>query len=201
MKLIKKIAGIGLMAITLAGAIAISADEAMAQTITATNVLTIPTNAPGPFQALATILPLWDPSASNTFNSGELFFAATPLWKSQTASGSTPYLSTSGGYFFTKNFGAEAEVITFGDGTGKSFVDSCDVHFIARKDVGNVAGYLFGGGGRDLNTQRFLAELGGGLEYRYRTRISFFADTRYKTEFGNSAFDGFITRVGTKLTF
>lgn len=99
-----------------------------------TNLLAdLGSNAPAPFKALLNLLPAWDPTLTNTFGSGELFISATPLWKSQTASGSTPYLSTSGGYYATRNLGLEAELVTLGGGNGQSTIDSGAVMGMFRK--------------------------------------------------------------------
>lgn len=158
--------------------------------------LPIPTNAPGPFQALLQILPGWDPTLTNTFHSGDLCIDAVPLWKSQTAAGSTPYLSTAASYYFTRNFGAEGELISLGDGTGKSTIDSVAILGIVRKDIGNIAGQLLVGPCRDLHRGRFGADVGVGIVYRYKTGIEFKVDTRWRYLGNSSADNGFLTRVG-----
>lgn len=131
-----------------------------------------------PISFLGSVLPGFDPTLTNTFNSGELTIGFAPLWKSQNAAGATPYLSTYADYYFARNFGAEAELVSLGDGTGSSTVDSGAVELLARKDVGNLAGKLMLGGAREFNAGRYGVDLGAGIEYRYRNHIGIGLDTR-----------------------
>lgn len=168
-----------------------------------TNLLAdLGSNAPAPFKALLNLLPAWDPTLTNTFGSGELFISATPLWKSQTASGSTPYLSTSGGYYATRNLGLEAELVTLGGGNGQSTIDSGAVMGMFRKDVGNIAAYGLFGPSRDFHAGKWGLDIGGGIAYRYRTGFELFTDTRWCYQFGNSSEENsFLTRAGLRLVF
>lgn len=160
------------------------------------------TNSPlAPLNALGSILPYWDSTLTNSFSSNEFFIDVVPLWKSQTASGSSPYLSTEAGYFFTKNLGASGELVSFGDGAGATVLDSAAILGQVRFDSGNVAGRLMLGPSYELPHHAFGADLGGGVDLRYQTGIDFFVDTRYRFEFGSTGIDGWLTRVGLRLNF
>ena len=161
----------------------------------------ISSNSPGPVQALLNLLPAWDPTLTNTFKKGDAFIGISPLWKSQTASGSTPYLSTYAGYFFTKNLGGEGELVSLGDGTGKSTVDSISILGLLRKDVGNIAGYLEGGPCRDFHQGKFGGDLGLGFLFEYRTGLQLNVDTRWRYEGKQSDQNGFLTRASVQLNF
>lgn len=159
------------------------------------NAQTIPTNPPTAGDVLTNIvvasggsavaqfalnlLPGWDKTATNVFGANELELETGPVFKSITAAGSTPYISVGANYFYTQNFGGGAEVITFGNGQGSSTIDSVHAFALGRKDLGNVAGHLILGAGRDINLNRFDVEFGGGLEYRYSTGVGLLVDTRY----------------------
>lgn len=159
-------------------------------------------NSPfAPLNALGSILPYWDSTLTNSFSSNEFFIDVVPLWKSQTASGSSPYLSTEAGYFFTKNLGASGELVSFGDGSGSTVLDSAAILGQARFASGNVAGRLMLGPSYELPHHAFGADLGGGVDLRYQTGIDFFVDTRYRFEFESTGVDGWLTRVGLRLNF
>ena len=136
--------------LTIATAVALlAATGAQAQNVPtslqgATNVLASGGGL-APVNALLNILPSWDPTATNTFGSGEVTIESAPLWKSQTAAGTTPYNSTEVDYFFTRNIGAGAEVISLGSGTGNSTIDSLNVNLTLREDSGNIAIYGIAG--------------------------------------------------------
>ena len=161
-------------------------------------------NSPfAPLNALGSILPYWDSTLTNSFSSNEFFIDVVPLWKSQTASGSSPYLSTEAGYFFTKNLGASGELVSFGDGSGSTMLDSAAILGQARFASGNVAGRLMLGPSYVLPHHAFGADLGGGVDLRYQTGIDFFVDTRYRFEFQSTGVDGWqaAARVGLRLNF
>lgn len=200
----------------LSALIALAALAASAQT----NLLTVPATPPAfPTNQLVSaagasavasfalnLLPGWDKTATNSFNAHELEIEVSPTWKSATASGSTPYLSIGGAYYLTKYLGLGGDVITFGNGTGTSDLDSAHVFFLARKDMGNVAGHVLLGGGRDNNLNKFCGEAGIGLEYRYSTGVGILVDTRYvyfaKQSAGSTVPDHeFLTRVGVTIHF
>jgi hypothetical protein len=164
-------------------------------------VFGVPTNALAPVQALANMLPYWDPTLTNTYSSGETVFKIQPLWKTQTAAGSTPYMATSWTYFFSRMFGAEGEFVSFGNGSGVSTADSAAILLNVRKDVGNLAGYVLAGPSRDFHLGKFGADVGLGFELCYKTRVGISVDTRYRWE-GNAATEnGFLTRAGITLHF
>ncbi len=146
------------------------------------------------------LLPQWDKTATNTFNSKEVILRVAPLWHSSTASGSTPYLSTAGEYMFHQNFGAGAEIVTLGNGTGTSDIDAVNVYAIARKDLGNIAGYFLVGGGRAYSSSTYYFECGPGVEIRYKTGLSLFLDTRL-CETGRKEGSSFMTRFGVGMHF
>jgi len=161
----------------------------------------VTSNSFAPVQALLNLLPAWDPTLTNTFKKGDAFIGISPLWKSQTAAGSTPYLSTYAGYFFTKNLGAEGELVSLGDGTGKSTVDSMALLGLLRKDVGNIAGYLEGGPVRDFHQGKFGGDFGLGIVFGYRTGLQLNVDTRWRYEGKESDQNGFLTRANIQLNF
>jgi hypothetical protein len=159
------------------------------------------TNGPAPLQLIGSVLPKWDPSLTNTFKAHDMFFGAVPLWKTQTASGSTPYLSTSVGYFFTKHIGVEGELVSLGNGLGSSTLDSSALLAHYRKDSGNLAIHLMAGPSYDVNRSKAAADVGVGFEYRYANNLSFKADTRYSYGGSSPRDNGFKTRVGLYLNF
>ena len=149
------------------------------------------------------MLPSWNKSLPYFTNAHELELEVSPTWKSATASGSTPYVSFGANYFVTPTLGIGADLITFGNGTGTSDLDSGHVFGIFRKSVGNIAGHLMLGGGRDNNQNLWVAEAGGGVEYRYSTGVGILVDTRYVYYPSKSAASDheFLTRVGITLHF
>jgi len=161
-------------------------------------------NALTPFNAVLSILPSWDATLTNSFASGEFTIESAPLWKTMTASGTTPYNSTEADYFFTRNFGAGGELITLGSGAGNNTIDTANLTFTARKDVGNIAGYLLGNVGEDFNQHRIEGGFGPGLVYQYQTHIRLFLDTRFEYEGKKTATQsgsGFLTRIGMQIPF
>ncbi len=163
----------------------------------ATNVA----NAPQLFSLALNLLPAWDPTATNTFGPNEFTIESAPLWKTMTASGTTPYNSTEGDYFFNQNFAAGAELISLGNGTGNNAIDSTFINVTARKDVGNIAGYLLAGAGYDFNRHSLAGAVGPGIIYGYRTHLRLFLDTRFELEGKSSGNNGFLTRVGLQIPF
>jgi hypothetical protein len=176
-----------------------------------------PTNAP-PFptnqveqvasgSAVATfalnLLPYWDKTMTNAYNAKELELIAAPTWKSVAASGSTPYLSIGADYWFTKYFGFGADALTFGSGSGSSDLEGGHAYFLGRKALGNVAGILLLGGGRDKNLNLWNVEAGVGIEFRYKTGVGFLVDTRYirYVDSGTGPDHELLTRVGVTLHF
>jgi len=153
------------------------------------------------------LLPYWDKTASNSFSANEIVLLTGPAWKSATASASTPYLDIGAEWYPAKVFGLGADVVTFGNGAGASTIDSAHFDLIARKDVGNVAGFLLLGGGRDFGINRYDIEAGGGFEFRYRTGVGLRVDTRYLKQFdkfqslGDSKEHQFLTRIVLDVSF
>lgn len=146
------------------------------------------------------LMPQWDKTATNTFNAKEGVLRVAPLWKNATAAGSTPYLATAGEYMFTKNFGAGGELVTLGNGTGTSDIDSVNFYAVARKDLGNIAGYFLIGGGRDYAASSYTFQAGPGVEIRYKSGIGLFLDTRL-VETGHKDGASFMTRFGASIHF
>jgi hypothetical protein len=153
------------------------------------------------------LLPYWDKNLTNSFNANEFVILSGPAWKSATANGSTPYLDLGAEYYFARNFGAGVDVVTFGNGKGSSDIDSAHLDLIGRKDVGNVAGFVLLGGGRDFGINRYDFEAGGGLEFRYSTAVGMRVDTRYIKLFDkfknltSSTDHEFLTRVVLDIHF
>src|SRR5262249_51831678 len=106
------------------------------------------------------LLPYWDKTTTNTYQAKELELIAAPLCKSASPYGSTAFLDIGANYFFTKNVGIGADIVTFGPGDGSSDLDSGHVDLIYRKDIGNVAGLVMVGGGRDKARTAWDAEAG-----------------------------------------
>lgn len=145
------------------------------------------------------LLPQWDPTATNSFVSGEIEFSTAPLWKSQTGAGTTPYNSTSLADFFTLNFGAGGELVTFGDGTGNSVVDSGSLLGFLREPVGNIAPYAIFAAGRDFAKGRWQGGIGPGIDYQTKTIFRIFVDTRFTMEGTQNKDTGWMTRIGVTL--
>lgn len=147
--------------------------------------------------------PAWDRAATGSFPSA-IEVEVSPAWKSSTAAGSTPYLSVGGGYWFSDSdklgYGVAADVVTFGNGTGGSTLDSVHLDFELRKALGNVAGHFMLGPERDSKRDRYGGEVGAGFEFRYKTGVSFVVDTRYII-YGKAASNEneWLTRVGLSL--
>jgi hypothetical protein len=148
------------------------------------------------------MLPAWNKNLPYFTNAHELELEISPTWKSSTAAGSTPYVSFGANYFITPSLGIGADVITFGNGTGTSDLDSSHFFGLFRKSSGNIAGHLILGGGRDNNRNQWDAEFGGGVEYRYSTGVGILLDTRYLLYPESKPIDHeFLTRVGLTLHF
>lgn len=135
------------------------------------------------------IWPSMDPTLTNTFTSGEIEFGIGPAWKAVGPVGSTPYLDMRGGYMFTRNFGADIDIVTLGSGSGQATIDGGSLLFKARVDRGNVAAYVILGPDREFSLNQWAGRIGLGLEYRYKTRISIAADTSY-IAWGSKANEG-----------
>ena len=172
------------------------------------------TNLPTPFQqatnqsaslavfnAALSLLPAWDPSQTNTFQSGEFTLESAPLWKSMTAAGTTPYNSTEADYFLTRNLAVGGELISLGNGSGNNAIDTLNVAFTLRKDLGNIAGYLLLDGGYGFNQHRPEGAFGPGLIYQYQTHLRLFLDTRFEIAGTQSNQSGFLTRIGLQIPF
>jgi hypothetical protein len=153
------------------------------------------------FDAALNLLPVWDASQTNSFQAGEFTLGTAPLWKSMTAAGNTPYNSTEADYFFTRNLGAGAEIISLGNGAGANAIDTLNVSFTLRKDAGNIAGYLLLDGGYGFNQRGLEGACGPGLIYQYGTRLRLFLDTRFEFAGKRSSEEGFLTRIGLQIPF
>lgn len=145
------------------------------------------------------LLPQWNQSATNSFTSGEMEFSTAPLWKTQTAAGTTPYFSTSLADFFTKNFGAGGELVSFGDGSGSSIADSASLLGILREPVGNIAPYAIFSAGRDFSKGKWQGGIGPGVSYQTTTIFRTFIDTRFTAEGTRNQDFGWMTRIGVTL--
>lgn len=172
------------------------------------NTIALSTNAPPPIPAPATVLasafnllPAWDKSNEQFANVTEVAFQVSSMWKTISAAGSTPYASMGATYFFTRQVGVQGEIVTLGNGQGNNEVDSGSTLLEFRRGVGNIAGYLLGGGGYDFNLHRWNGQGGLGIEYRYNTGLGIFADTRICVTGSEGDKNGFMTRVGMTLHF
>lgn len=153
------------------------------------------------FNAALSLLPAWDPAQSNDFQAAEFTLESAPLWKSMTAAGTTPYNSTEGDYFFTRNFALGAEMISLGNGSGNNSIDTLNLTLTLRKDIGNVAGCLLLNSGYGFNQHSFEGAFGPGLIYQYQTHLRLFLDTRFECAGTKSSQSGFLTRVGLQIPF
>jgi len=160
-----------------------------------------PTTASPAFNAILNILPAWNPTLTNTFPDSEFDIESAPLWKSMTAAGTTPFNSTEGDYFFSRNVGLGGELITLGNGSGNNTVDTVQANLTLRKDIGNIAGYGLIGGGYDLNRHKGDVAIGPGIVYGYQTHIRLFLDTRCEIEGQKQQDIGWLTRIGMQLDF
>ena len=193
--------------IALVSIISTLALSALAQTNTpaAPQPINVPTNVTqaasgiAPVAALLEWLPAWDKTATNSFNAGELTIESAPLWKSMTASGSTPYISLAADYYFAKWIGAGAEVISLGNGQGNNTIDSMLAEIRLRKDWGNIAGYIRISGGYDDGNKRGMFAAGPGVAYRAKNGLESFVDVQGETE--GKGRNGALTRIGVGLWF
>jgi hypothetical protein len=154
------------------------------------------------FGSALNLLPAVDLTATNTFLSGELNFYSAPLWKTRTAlNGTSPYFDVAADYFFTKAFGAGGELITLGNGGGSEAIAEVLADVKLRKDIGNVAGYLLGSGGYKLDIHKGSLGGGVGVEYRYKTRLGVFVDSRVMFwGTGPNQYE-WLSRLGASLSF
>lgn len=125
------------------------------------------------------LLPYWDKGATNAFGDSELEIYTGPTWKAATAGGATPFVDLGADYYFVRNFGLGADAVTFGNGQGSSVIDSAHLDLLGRKDIGNVAGFLLLGAGRDFTLNRYCVEFGSGIEFRYTTGVGMLVQTKY----------------------
>lgn len=165
------------------------------------------------FNALLGVLPAWDATQTNDFQSGEFTIESAPLWKTTTAAGTTPYNSTEADWFFSRNFAVGGEIISLGSGTGSSSIDTLNLSLTLRKDVGNIAGYLLADLGYGFNFAetlkngqiqaegRFEGAFGPGVIYQYQTHIRLFVDTRFELAGQKNSQEGFLTRIGMQIPF
>lgn len=194
MNTIKKLFSISLLSI-----LALAASAQISGTnLDSVNLTNVPT-AFAPLTFLGEVLPAWNKDLTNSFGSTELEISAGATWKSATAAGTTPYAALRGDYMFTRNFGLGAEVVTLGNGTGSSTVDSTSAYFKARIDSGNLAGYIIASVGEDYNVQQVFGGIGPGVEYRNATGFGVFVDTRVSIYGKDSKQNGFLTTVGVTL--
>lgn len=162
------------------------------------------TNGSALFANIINLLPQADLSITNgpaSYQSGELEFEASAVFHTINAVGLSPYASLGANYWFTRNYGIGGEVVTLNDGSGVSTADSSSAYFLARKPIGNLAGYVLAGYDRDFHLGENYGRIGAGLEYRYNTGIGLMVDTSYLVAFQNHADNGWLTRVGLTVHF
>lgn len=170
--------------------------SALAQQVTVTGN----TNTPwAPVNYLFSILPVYDPTLTNTFNAKEVEVLTGPLWKSMTASGNTPYFDVAANYFPFKWLGVGGEAITLGNGEGDNTLDSILGNVTIRKDFGNMALGVLASGGYNWNDKAGEFAIGPLVAYRYQTKLGVQIDTRWAAEGGGKS--GWLTRIMATWNF
>jgi opacity protein-like surface antigen len=162
------------------------------------------TNGSDVFKFALNMLPQADLSITNgpsSFQAGELEFEASAVFHTLNAVGVSPYASLGANYWFTKNLGLGGEIVTLNNGSGTSVADSGSAYMLARKPLGNIAGYVLAGFDRDFHLGENFARMGAGLEYRYNTGIGLMVDTSYLVGLKNQSDNGWLTRIGATLHF
>ncbi len=103
-------------------------------------------------------------------------------------------------YFITRNFGLGADA--YSEDTSGAFVDSASISLILRQPLGQsrFAPYVFGGGGRHLDTVKmWFGQAGTGLEYRLARHVGIFLDVRAVWP-SETKFYG-VARLGMRFAF
>jgi hypothetical protein len=103
-------------------------------------------------------------------------------------------------YFFTRMFGAGADVSMHAD--GNEFIDNGSANLIVRFPIeaASLAPYVFGGGGRNFDPiDEWEGHAGVGLEFRLNPHTGIFADGRYV--WPDKSSDYSIIRAGFRFAF
>ena len=102
-------------------------------------------------------------------------------------------------YFFTRYLGVGVDA--YAEGTKGVFVDSASANVILRFPLGHsgFAPQIFGGGGRQFESDLWFGQVGGGIEYRFTHHVGAFLDARLVLpEEGKSTG---VARLGLRFAF
>lgn len=102
-------------------------------------------------------------------------------------------------YFFTRYLGLGVDA--FAEGTEGVFVDNASASLILRFPLGHsgFAPQIFGGGGRQFESDLWFGQVGGGMEYRFTPHVGAFLDARLVLpEEGKSTG---VARLGLRFAF
>jgi opacity protein-like surface antigen len=104
-------------------------------------------------------------------------------------------------FFFNRYVGIGGDA--YSEDTDMHFVDSASGSLIGRLPIGKtgLAPYVFGGGGHRFDpADRWFAQVGAGLEFRFTPNVGIFADGRYVIiEQGTPNYG--VGRAGLRLSF
>lgn len=103
-------------------------------------------------------------------------------------------------YFVTRHFGLGVEA--YSEDTGHSFIDDTSISLIGRLPLGHsgFAPYLYGGAGHQFDPIELNhLHAGGGMEYRFTSKLGLFVDARYV--FTDETEDYGLGRVGLRIGF
>ncbi len=103
-------------------------------------------------------------------------------------------------YFLTRNIGFGVEA--YSENPGHSFVDSVSANLLLRLPLGQsgFAPYALAGAGRQFDpTERWLVQLGAGLEFRFSPKMGIFTDARYVMTDGGRNYG--MGRAGLRFSF
>ena len=103
-------------------------------------------------------------------------------------------------YFFTRNIGIGADA--YSENTHGSFIDSASANMLFRFPLGQsgFAPYGFGGGGYQFDlTEKWFAQVGAGMEYRFTPMVGIFMDARWVLPEHTPTYG--VARLGLRFAF
>jgi hypothetical protein len=103
-------------------------------------------------------------------------------------------------YFFTRNLGLGGDV--YSENNTGAFIDNASVNLLLRLPLGQsgFAPYVLGGGGYQFDrVDGWLAQFGGGMEYRFTPHVGLFLDARLVLP-EQSKYYG-VARLGLRFAF
>jgi len=103
-------------------------------------------------------------------------------------------------YFFCRFVGLMGEAYT--ENTAHDFVDSASLNLVGRLPLGNsgIAPYIYGGGGHQFdNVEQNVANVGAGVEFRFRGHWGIFLDGRYVLAHRTDNYG--VGRAGVRFSF